>query len=369
MSELEANKATDVYSFGMTIYEVFPRVDPVRLTDISMSLHRQVYTGRPPFADTPAEILYTTVVRKHIRPPRNPQPETLNALTIEQDLWRLIKQTWSQHPHKRPEIDHVVRVLAHRHDGDVGRSRSPRLVQAAPCEEVFPIDHISDVGRGNALSQPGKIPPLVTGVAKEFRDKWLHELQCTTLLHPGDDGHIICLLQQYFEDKVAFTRVIDLHPLQPNVSFDKSSLAITLLYWISKHHIQTHIDNRARRCSLVVPPLVTGRMNKRMLLGQKDVSPLLREYWNACGCVDLPQRVIVVGYQWSVDNSDRLWRFVWCVPLVCFHVCVLDFLCNHGSTFIHGQSKIYEPICHHFSSRGQGRNNHSHHPPKTPVSL
>ncbi|KAK7680312.1 hypothetical protein QCA50_016552 [Cerrena zonata] len=305
MSESTTNKATDIYSLGMTMYEVF--------------------TGKPPFADTPVEILYAIVVKKHIRPSRNPE-----LTAIDDDLWSLITQTWDRHPSKRPEIDYVVHVLGRGQEG-IQRPRPPR---SHPWREMDFRNHISEGGHHDPNTGLGRASPIFTEASKECRDQWFRKLRRSKPLQPGDCDNIIDLLQEYFEDSAEFSRIIDriveLPPRQPNVSFDQPGLAIALSYWISKHHIGTHADNPSQQCTFVVPPLVTGRINKRMLLGKEEVSPLLGEFWNACGCIDPPQRVLVVGYQWSIDRSDRLWRFV-------------------RFNFSDGTVRIYQPLCNHFS--------------------
>jgi serine/threonine protein kinase len=85
------NKTTDIYSFGMTIYEIF--------------------TGAAPFANTIDSYLFVAVVDRAIRPLR-PTESAIVQYGLDDTLWALIEECWSQEPKDRPIAATVASRLA-----------------------------------------------------------------------------------------------------------------------------------------------------------------------------------------------------------------------------------------------------------------
>jgi serine/threonine protein kinase len=82
------SKATDVYSFGMTAYEVF--------------------TGRAPFAHTPDALLLTLVVDRKLRPPR---PPIEDAPVLDNASWTFVDTCWADEASARPSASRIEAAL------------------------------------------------------------------------------------------------------------------------------------------------------------------------------------------------------------------------------------------------------------------
>ncbi|GJE97456.1 kinase-like protein [Phanerochaete sordida] len=81
-----ANKKTDVYSFGMTMYEVF--------------------ADSPPFAATPEDMLFNVICVLGTRPPRPEEQTGLND-----DIWDIMSRTWAHQPERRPPASDILSLL------------------------------------------------------------------------------------------------------------------------------------------------------------------------------------------------------------------------------------------------------------------
>ncbi|KAG0610859.1 hypothetical protein M758_7G097600 [Ceratodon purpureus] len=94
----------DVYSFGMTCYEIL--------------------TGNLPFANSPTQTMHESVLA-------GKRPEGLDELAIPELLKNLVKQCWATDPGKRPTFDEIVkslwecRVQAISLDFEISVSRRP----------------------------------------------------------------------------------------------------------------------------------------------------------------------------------------------------------------------------------------------------
>ncbi|EKM59924.1 uncharacterized protein PHACADRAFT_57584, partial [Phanerochaete carnosa HHB-10118-sp] len=81
MTEGVTNKRTDVYSFGMTMYEVF--------------------TGNPPFAATPETMLLAVICNRGVRPSR-PEGLAIERNGLNDEIWEAMTRTWAHQPERRP---------------------------------------------------------------------------------------------------------------------------------------------------------------------------------------------------------------------------------------------------------------------------
>lgn len=105
MTQGITNKRTDVYSFGMTMYEV-------RHVSCASSRRRRadalkVFTGFPPFAGTPEAMLLPVICDRAIRPAR-PDDPSVERKGLTEEVWELICRTWSHHPYERPTASEIA---------------------------------------------------------------------------------------------------------------------------------------------------------------------------------------------------------------------------------------------------------------------
>ncbi|KAK7047172.1 hypothetical protein VNI00_006838 [Paramarasmius palmivorus] len=87
-SRLQVTPASDVYSFGMTILEV--------------------YTGRVPYAH---KRFYGGVIHDVVNGIRPPRPDSGSSPCLTDEIWEVITSCWEQDPCRRPTIDAVLRRL------------------------------------------------------------------------------------------------------------------------------------------------------------------------------------------------------------------------------------------------------------------
>jgi serine/threonine protein kinase len=102
------NEKTDVYSFGMTIYEVRKIAF---FTKIFLTCSYQIFSGIPPFKDA----ISWTSLRKDVVDfsdrPSKPQRQADVDRGLDDELWNLIVDCWSQEPSKRPMAATVSSTL------------------------------------------------------------------------------------------------------------------------------------------------------------------------------------------------------------------------------------------------------------------
>ncbi|KZT26137.1 kinase-like protein [Neolentinus lepideus HHB14362 ss-1] len=90
MSGSPLNEKTDIYSFGMTMYEVF--------------------TEEPPFAHVPNGVLYTIIVDRGERPHRPNNSDNLRR-GLHDPFWLLIQKCWTHEPLSRPSAQSIMHQL------------------------------------------------------------------------------------------------------------------------------------------------------------------------------------------------------------------------------------------------------------------
>ncbi|KDQ54275.1 hypothetical protein JAAARDRAFT_196645 [Jaapia argillacea MUCL 33604] len=100
MSGSGVNKRSDVYSFGMTIYEIF--------------------VGHAPFGLLPNNTVFAYVRNEGGRPIRPSQSEITHR-GLDDAMWSLVEECWSQEPRTRPpaaDLVHRLEVLAVSYAGE-----------------------------------------------------------------------------------------------------------------------------------------------------------------------------------------------------------------------------------------------------------
>jgi serine/threonine protein kinase len=100
------NKTTDIYSFGMTIYEVGPHSSP----EIFFSQYFKIFSGIPPFAHTVDGLLFKLIVDQELRPPRPADP-LIVKIGLDNSMWSLIEQCWAKQPDNRPGASEIAILL------------------------------------------------------------------------------------------------------------------------------------------------------------------------------------------------------------------------------------------------------------------
>lgn len=113
----EPTKKSDIYAFGMTMYEVSV-MGRISTREFNGSL--QVIAGKQPFAGKrDGEIIYFTV---HGDRPTKPEG---TAEVLPDDLWGLICRCWSPKPESRP--DAVVIIGAMKKAADLEKKRRKKV--------------------------------------------------------------------------------------------------------------------------------------------------------------------------------------------------------------------------------------------------
>jgi hypothetical protein len=173
------NRPSDVYSFGMSLYEVRTST----FTSLSfLDSFSQIFSGLPPFGDTIDTFLFLAIVDRGLRPPRPHGPRFI-SLGLTDVMWSLVEECWSQEAKDRPVIAVVASCLAsqlpiaekpqpkvstepsptsaiHRHR-PLPTPPSPVQTPPAPLHPASPSEATSPVSRA--------LPPSPTqGVAVEL---------------------------------------------------------------------------------------------------------------------------------------------------------------------------------------------------------
>jgi serine/threonine protein kinase len=133
------NKTTDIYSFAMTIYEVRSYFfSPRHCYDLKIFFPLQVFTGAPPFPNTLDAFLFTAVVDRQLRPPR-PTESSAVLQGLDDSLWALIEQCWSQEPTSRPVAASVAMQLS-----SLAALYAKRVNSALPKVREYPNQGIKE---------------------------------------------------------------------------------------------------------------------------------------------------------------------------------------------------------------------------------
>ncbi|KAJ7030811.1 kinase-like protein, partial [Mycena alexandri] len=95
-----ARESSDVYAFGMTLYEV----NVLTSDELVCTCQKQLYTDEIPLFSVPYADLFELVVTRGGRPSR-PRPHEGRPMTDE--IWELAEQCWTEDPHTRPTATQI----------------------------------------------------------------------------------------------------------------------------------------------------------------------------------------------------------------------------------------------------------------------
>jgi len=197
------NKASDVYSLGITIWEIF--------------------SGQIPFEDLRERVVYPAVVHKQQRPKRPPQ-------LSNGGLWTLVEQCWAQEASSRPAASQVLASLRSFTTATADLP-SAFTVQSTFLDDVDePIASLQGSRYATALTSPLPVSsnpnPSVSSSAwntmvKTHRPQWTR----------GNPSNYI--------DAVTFPRVLKDKPYQYRVVKGGADLGIRPSYEIQADDSQT----------------------------------------------------------------------------------------------------------------------------------
>ena len=136
----QASQSSDVNSFALTIYEVCCELHYD--SNINISYEFQVFTGQPPFPETPDMMIHTLVCKQAIRPKFANIAPPLVDLGLDETMWSVMESCWPQEPWKRWTAEHLCDGLSSINtlyslrggpqDGDGPLGATP-LVQTRPA--------------------------------------------------------------------------------------------------------------------------------------------------------------------------------------------------------------------------------------------
>jgi serine/threonine protein kinase len=99
-------EACDVYSFGMTIFEVsWLFHHGIRLCSEFLC---KIHTNEVPLGLISPSDFINSVINRNVRPER---PNLREAPQLSDTIWSLAQQCWVKHPHMRPNINTVCETL------------------------------------------------------------------------------------------------------------------------------------------------------------------------------------------------------------------------------------------------------------------
>jgi serine/threonine protein kinase len=102
-------KPSDVYAFGLMIYEVCT-VQDFHLKALCSYIHapRKIHTNEVPLGHLSFMEVETLVVERNIRPE---QPDGDEAPQMTDDTWDLAERCWVKDPHARPNVGAVCNIM------------------------------------------------------------------------------------------------------------------------------------------------------------------------------------------------------------------------------------------------------------------
>ena len=112
------SKETDVFSFAMITYEVFPSYPVVHVSNERLIPHDQVLSGVPSYTRASPEAVIALKIASGIRPPRPDNP-TANSWLLD-PIWVVLQRCWEQNPQSRSSISSLRRAFVESGRGQNG---------------------------------------------------------------------------------------------------------------------------------------------------------------------------------------------------------------------------------------------------------
>lgn len=129
-------KSGDIYSFGMTVFEVC-RTAPRRM-NCEVLITLKIYTGEIPLGNVSPSDLRQLVVDEDLRPEK---PDEDEAPYMTDEIWDFAVRCWVKHPRQRPTATAVHDTISEMRQGAVSLPRNLRtlaLENDSPYETAPP---------------------------------------------------------------------------------------------------------------------------------------------------------------------------------------------------------------------------------------
>ena len=136
---------SDVYAFGLVIYEVCCSWTCLCLFRFSIILRWKVMANEIPFGNVPSSMVRNLVVARHQRPSR---PTIAAAPQLSVDIWRLARRCWSRWEFRRPTAQAIAKTLT------------------LSLHSFTPTQSKSDDGADNSFTQ--KPPPASPAIVSQL---------------------------------------------------------------------------------------------------------------------------------------------------------------------------------------------------------
>lgn len=90
-----------------------------------------MFTGVPPFANTPTEMLMNVIVDRILRPPR-PKEEAARKQGLGNRMWAVLEACWSAEPNHRPSAQTISTYIEACRKPPVSAARAaPKVTDAS----------------------------------------------------------------------------------------------------------------------------------------------------------------------------------------------------------------------------------------------
>jgi hypothetical protein len=166
-------KPYDIYSFGMTIYEVWSVL--VFLQNLRKMI-AQIYTDEIPLGQISHAEFVNLVARQGVQPER---PEDEDAPELSDDVWGLAERCWAQDPLNRPKATAICDFISQLGTHVAPRPQPstaalamqlPAVYPANPSMNAFPSPPLSSAAASISQSSNPSQPTPVTIYSATFSD-------------------------------------------------------------------------------------------------------------------------------------------------------------------------------------------------------
>lgn len=141
------SKASDVYAFSMSAYEVNPFSTYHPLMTLMLS---KVFTSTLPWGVLSEKHIYQLVVYEDSRPDR-PDPILEARVGLSDDIWGIIDEAWHHEARLRPSFDIIVRLWQ-----NLGASLNNVVSPRPRSTTLPPLSPTLDIGHNVSKSVSGK---------------------------------------------------------------------------------------------------------------------------------------------------------------------------------------------------------------------